>query len=361
MAAPRFLWLVVFALAVTSLRVVPAIAQAPMARFWLAGRYDGNRIVVFFDAVKFKGTVPRTTRTLAEPATLGFLSQKELPADYVAQFLRKSGAERFQTGDQYDLFMGDGRTTTVTLTTLVGYVSDDEDDDPSYLGALARVNQASALVGTRGYYALQRHNSSGASSKAPSAGAQSPAAGGPKESSGRALGASRTFAPPPESNRGIFASLFDEPVRFDLETQIAALLTERMHELASVAQQREAENLAPTLAVQSLRLADGSLRYYARAEWRAEETPEATPVFAMGAWIAPSPVLHILALEEPTSPYGFLYELPTVLNVVDLGGGNTGIIADISGSGDSRLGLWEYRDGANLNHMRLFQSLVMDE
>jgi hypothetical protein len=354
--APRFLWAALLALSVASLRLVPAIAQAPppAPRFWLAGRYDGNRVIVFFDAMKFNGTVPRTAHTLPEPATLGFLLEKELPADYVAQLPRKAGVERFHLGDQYDVLMGDGRTATVTLTTLVGYVSDDEDDDPSYVGALAKANDAAALIGMRSYFALQRHIS-GSPSGSTLGKAES------KDASGGTVAVPRGFAPPPESNSRMFASLFDEPVRFDVETQIAALLTERMHEEASATQLHDVANLAPTLAIQTLRLADGSLRYYARAEWRADETPEATPEFAMGAWIAPGPVLHILALEEPTSPYGFLYELPMLLNVVDLGGGKTGIIADISGSGDSTLGLWEYRDGANLSHMHLYQSLVMDE
>ncbi len=115
------------------------------------------------------------------------------------------------------------------------------------------------------------------------------------------------------------------------------------------------------MAVQALRLADGELRYYARAEWRADDKPSGPPILAVGAWIAPQPALHILALEKITSPYGFLDELPTLLNVVDLGGGNTGIIANISEPDGNTLGLWEYRDGADLSHMHLFQSLVMDE
>jgi hypothetical protein len=131
--------------------------------------------------------------------------------------------------------------------------------------------------------------------------------------------------------------------------------------MASAEQQRELENVAPMLAVQAFRLADGGLRYYARAEWREDNKLKGVPAIALGAWIAPQPELHLLAVEEITSPYGFPDELPDLLNVVDLGAGSTGIIVNISGAGDSTLGLWEYRDGADLNHMRLFQSLVMDE
>jgi hypothetical protein len=166
---------------------------------------------------------------------------------------------------------------------------------------------------------------------------------------------------PPVAGSATSASLFDEPVRLDLQMRIAALLTDRMRGTETAQQRGHTENLAPTLAVQAFTLTDGSLRYYARAEWRSEDEPEGLPAFALGAWIAPGPEPRILAVEEITSPYGFLYELPDLLNVVDLGGGNTGIIANITGPGDSTLGLWEYHDGADLSHMHLFQSLVMDE
>jgi hypothetical protein len=340
--ATRLARLALSALTLACLLVVHGQTQGLAPRFWLAGRYDGNRIIVLFDAVEFKNSVPATARPLPDPAALGFLSPRELWPDFVAKLPRKSGAERFRIGDQFDLLMGDGRSTTVTLSTLIGYVSNDEDDDPSYIGAIAKVNEAAALVGARNYYALRRHV---VSAPQPPPDHHAP----------------RTFAPPPESSAKTFASLFDDPARFDVETQIAALLTSRMNELASPAQKKAVENLAPTLAVQIFRLADGSLRFFARAEWRADETPEATPTFAMAAWIAPSPILRILALEQPTSPYGFLYELPNLLNVVDLGEGRTGIIVDVSGPGDSTLGLFEYRDGSDMAHMHLLQSLTMDE
>ncbi len=319
---------------------VPAVAQTPKPRFWLAGRYDGNHIIVFFDAVKFNGTVPRTARPLAVPTTFGFLFQRELPANYVAQITKKSGAEQFHIGDRYDLLLGDGRLTTVTLTTLVGYASDNEDDDPSYIGALGKLYDPTALIGPQEYYVLQRHNSS---DDAPDK---------PKPASTRA---SRFTAP------GSFAGLFEEPVRFDVQTQIAALLTERADTVVTAEERLQIKNTAPTLAVQAFRLADGDLRYYARAEWRANDKFGSAPVLAIGAWIAPQPNLHIAALEKITSPYGFLFELPELLNVIDLGGGKTGIIANITGPGDSTLGLWEYQDGVDLNHMYLFQSLVTDE
>jgi hypothetical protein len=323
-------YVLVFGIIVTA-AISPAMAQSPkpseVPRFWLAGRYDGSHVIVLFDEVKFKGTIPRDAHFLPVPTTPGFLFQQELPESYANRVPLDPNAERFHIGDQYDLLLGDGRIETVTLSTVVACVSDDEDDDPSYLGALAKVTDASALLGEQEYYALRRHEN-GASLATPS---------------------------------GTFASLSEVPPRFDTETKIAALLTEKMRITAKASALSQAEKLAPILAVQEFRLADGNLRYYARAEWRATTSPGGPPVFALGAWIAPAPTLHILATEEITSPYGFAYELPNLRNVVDLGDGCTGIIADFTGPGEGTLGLWEYRDGANLHQMHNFQRIEMDE
>jgi len=311
--------------------ISPAMAQSPkpseVPRFWLAGRYDGSHVIVFFDEVEFKGTIPRDARFLPVPTTPGFLFQQELPESYANRVRLDPNAERFHIGDYYDLLPGDGRIETVTLSTVVAYASDDEDDAPSYLGALAKVTDASALLGKQGYYALRRHEN-GASLATPSV---------------------------------AFASLSELPPRFDTEIKIAALLTEKMRITAKAFALSQAEKLAPILVVQEFRLANGNLRYYARAEWRETTSPGGPPAFALGAWIAPTPTLHILATEEITSPYGFVYELPNLLNVVDLGDGRTGIIANIIGPGEGILGLWEYRDGANLHQMHNFQKIEMDE
>jgi hypothetical protein len=45
-----------------------ASSGASAERFWVAGRYDGNRVIVYFDAVKFNGTVPKTARHLGRPS-----------------------------------------------------------------------------------------------------------------------------------------------------------------------------------------------------------------------------------------------------------------------------------------------------
>jgi hypothetical protein len=65
-----------------------AVAQMQPDQFWLAGRCDGNRVIVYFDAVQFHGTVPSTARKIADPVAGGFLKPVELPPSHVAQFLK---------------------------------------------------------------------------------------------------------------------------------------------------------------------------------------------------------------------------------------------------------------------------------
>jgi hypothetical protein len=323
--------------------IAPILAQSPKqsvtlaARFWLAGRYDGNHIIALFDEIKFNGTVPRTARFVSVPTTPGFLTEQELSANYVAQLPHDAKSERFRIGDQYDVLLGDGRVEPVTISTLIGYVSDDEDDDPSYIGAIAKVADPATLIGTQSYFALRRHQ------VVDTALEQS-----------LSTPASASLA----NKAGIFAALSEVPVRFDLESKVASLLSERMRTMQPSGI-THAESLPPTLAVQQFRLHDGTWRYYARAEWREETSPGGPPSFALAAWITPD--LKILAVEKLTSPYGFPDELPELLNVIDLGNGSTGIIVNITESGEGSLGLWEYRDGADLAHMKNFQKIEMDE
>jgi hypothetical protein len=92
--------------------------------------------------------------------------------------------------------------------------------------------------------------------------------------------------------------------------------------------------------VQQFRLADGSQRYYARGAWKSGRGPRGKVIYGLGAWIAPLPTLHLLAVEPAA---GFEY-LPNLLNVIDLGGGNAGIIFSEHGDDSASLSLVEYRD-----------------
>jgi hypothetical protein len=300
-------------------------SQAQPERFWLAGRYDGNRIIVYFDAVKFNGTVPPNGQKLPYPVVNGFFEQVELPSNYVTQFQNRPNAEHFQVGDEYDLIVGNDGIVPITLTTLVGFESDEQVGNDSYIGALATVKNSDYLLYSKGYYAVRHH--------------QEPAIGP---------------LPRPGVNP-TFASLLDAPARFDTQTAIASLLTERMKMTATAAEQRQAAMVSPAFEVQTFRLSGGALRYYARAEWKVSANPEAKSIYALGAWITSRPSLQIVAVEKRTSSYDFQSELPRLLNVLDLGGGRTGLVVGIQGEDSRALELVEYRDGADLGHMHRFQ------
>lgn len=312
-----------------------APAQTRPERFWLAGRYDGNRVIVYFDAVKFNGTLPPTSKTIAGPVASGFFAPVELTPGYVARFLKAPGAEPFALGDKFDLLQDYGAVATVTITTLVGFEGDEGTGNDSFIGALASVNEQDLIYFSKDIYALRPHRD------VPEA----------KEKT----------VPNPNA---VYAGLQGEPVQFDMQGRMLALLSQRMKAEATQSERQQLENISPTFAAQAFRLADGTLRYYARAAWSSgeEQTADWKTVYALGAWIAPSPTLHILAMEERTSPYAGLGDvLPSLINVVDLGDGRSGIIAETNGLDSHSLDLVEYRDGVSLRKMRPLQSIGSGE
>jgi len=314
----------------------PLSAETPPERFWLAGRYDGRRVIIYFDAVQFHGTVPPTAKKIPDPVAGGFLIPIKLPASYVAQFQKKPDAEHFALGDTYDLLLDEGKVAVVTLTTLVGTESDEEVGNDSFIGALATLkNTDDVMYFSKSIYAVRRHRSQSS---------------GPK---------------PPFDPKAVHAGLEDEPVRFDIQSQMVALLSERMQTTATKAERQEIGNISPVFEVQAFHLADGTLRYYTRAEWMSENDEhqdDDNSIFALGAWFSPAPKLHILAVEPRTSRYSGLENvLPSLVNVLDLGGGKTGIIVDSSGDDSHSLDLVEYRDGTALKYMHSLQSIGAGE
>ena len=80
------------------------------------------------------------------------------------------------------------------------------------------------------------------------------------------------------------------------------------------------------------------------------------------AWLAAAPVLRVIAAEKIVDGCeGTLAEGTTLLNVVDLGAGRTGLIVQLSGGDGAALELVEYRDGVNLAHMRTWQTISFGE
>jgi hypothetical protein len=308
-------------------------AQNGSQRFWLAGRYDGNRVVIYFDTVKFEGTLSANARAIPDPVAEAFFNPVEVPASYIARFEQKSNAEHFVLGDRYDLLLGNGTIATVRLSTLIGCETDEQVGNDSFIGALGTVEKKDSLVFAKNYYGVRRHQ-------------ELPPNQRPKTTAEYLK----------------YAHLDDGPVRFDTETKIAEILSERMKIEATDAEQRLAGNIAPAFKVQPFHIADGSLRYYVRAEWKSGKETEGMPTFVLAAWITPVPTLHILSVEKRTSPYdGIESGLPELLNLVDLGEAGTGIIVHISGLDSTQLRLAEYRDGLNIQGMRVLQSISTGE
>ena len=306
------------------------LAQTQRERFWLAGRYDGNRVLVYFQAIKFKHTIPTNARQLPGAVVGGFFGQVELPASYIAQFQKGPEAERFAIGDQYDLLVENGTAVPVKLSNLVGSEGDEDVGNDSYIGALATVSHPDDLLFTRGYYVLRHH--------------QEPRDDGAKRNTNVPL-----------------VGLVDEPVRSDIQNRMASLLNEQMKIAADNDDRPEAERVPPAIAVQTFRAADRSLRYYVRAQWKSANQPDDKPPYMLAAWMTPKPTLHILSLETRTSRYRFDSALPQLLNVIDLGGGRTAIIVSSEGDDGRSLDLLEYRDGLSLRHMPSLDSVNCGE
>ncbi len=305
-----------FALCLLASSEIPMRGQAGPERFWLAGRYDGNHVIVYFDALKIGDAWPQNTEEIAPPIADAFFAPFGLPADFVGRLQAGGRVERFNPGDRYDLLVGNGMDATITLATFVGFQGDESVGNNSFLGALATPDRVDRLRFTKDYYAVRRHVERPAGEASP------------------------RFDP------NTVVSLDDGPVPFAVETRAAALLTERMKKEPADSLPRDARSISPAVLVQRFTLADGTPRYYARAEWRRNRL--ASPIYAVGAWLAPSPQLHVAAW-EPTA-------FSRLLNVVDLGGGRVGVIAPLE-RGDGRgIELAEFADGANLAAMRSLHS-----
>jgi hypothetical protein len=297
--------------------------------FWIAGRYDGDKVIVYFDAVKFGNTFPENAPSITPPVAGGFLEPVELPDEYVASFQKGPTAEHFAVGDKYDVLSG-CRPKTVTLTKVVGAQSDEAVGNDSYIGALAtfrRQLDADAAF----YLAMRRHHETQDA--------------GPRAHPGRAC-----------------AGLGREPVPFETQTQIVALLTQRMKEAATESEKAGTEGVSPIFDVHSFYTADGSERYYARIEWASGNDEKFKVVYALGAWLAPDPSLRILVAEPEDSRYSSLDSaVPELLTVANLGDGRTGMIMGVIGLDSTYINLYEYSDGSGLKGARLIQSIGVGE
>lgn len=318
------------ALAIASVSAGPARGQAKHERFWLAYRYDSTRVLVYFDTVKFNGTMPATARKITGPKAESFLSPVALPAATIAGFQTLPGVERFAIGDRYDLLLDSGKVATITLTTLVGEEGDEGTGGQSFIGAIGTVAKTGRRFFTRDFYAVTRH-----------------ATTRPSQSAARA----RRPAP-----KAAFGDTVAQP---ETKTQFAGLLIERLKADTDSVARGAADQVEPSISARQFRTADGKVRYYAAATWPFAYGQERV-AFKLGGWLSTKPTLQLLALEtclcEIDTP-----QLPRLLNVVDLGRGRTGVIVEIKGEFMWEFALYEYRDGLGLRKMRLLQSIAVGD
>lgn len=300
-------------------------AQTQSDRFWLAARYDRDRILVYFDAVHFADTFPKDAKEIPCPMTIGLFCPVELPASYIQHFQKEPNAEKFGLEDKYDLIINGVDIATVTLTTLVGFKSDEGVGNNSFIGALATLEKDKQdwMYFAKNYLVVRRHQEAATGSARPKI-------------------------------RTVYARLAEiRPVRFDIQTELVDLLTERMKTMATAPERQQAESIAPFFAVQEFCLPNGDVRYYARAGWSSGKGPTTRLIYALAAWVDPLPKPHILAVES-NSGFDFL---PDLVNVTDLGGGKMVIIVSQHGDDSGEMTLLEYSDGMDLGHMRVLQSV----
>lgn len=303
-------------------------------KYWLAGRYDGDRVIIYFYSSNFSGDASSFGRSIAAPVIEAFFDPFEITAHFLDRVKPSEGAEHFTIGDRYDVLLGNGTIATVRLTELVAEQADI--DANVYIGALGTEEKANSLIFTHNYYVARRHHD------AFPAGAD----------------ASKSAHTEAEN-----AKLISDPVRFDLQSKIADLLNQRMQAVATEKERRLADGVVPAITIQPIELADGSIRYYARAQWiSGRETIHENP-FVLGVWVDPKPEPHVTAVEERTSGNGGGIEgsLPEIKNVVSLGAGKTGMIVEIDGDDSTEIDLTEYRDGASLKQMHQYQSVGAGE
>jgi hypothetical protein len=304
-------------------RTTPA-AQSGTERLWLAGRYDRTHFLVYFEAVHFNDTFPTDAASIAPPVADGFFGPKALPRDVIARFQKDPKAERFDIGDRYDVLLDGGGVASMSLTALVGFNSDEFVGNDSYVGAIGQVSAGDLPLLTMDYYAVRRHGRPADQAAAMTA-------------------------------RSSSARLLKAAVLPSVTTTIASLLRDRLNAPPT---RLTAGGAAISIArTQGFTTTGGDLRYFVVGQSGSGKACK-----TITAWIAPAPVLHVVAAETVVDGCnGTLAEGTSLLNVVDLGVGRTGLIILLRGGDGMALELVEYKDGFDLRHMRKWQRISVGE
>jgi len=301
-----------------------AIAQGETERLWLAGRYDRTHLIVYFEAVRFNNTLPAGVEPIAPPVAEGFFGPGVLPKNIIARFQRDPKVEQFAIGDRYDLLLDGGRVASMSLTALVGFKSDEFVGNDSYIGAIGLVSGDDLSRLTMDYYAVRRHRR-------------------PAEP-----GAAMTARPSS-------ARLVKAPVVPSVTGSMATLLGDRLK--AAGMHSAAGATAISIVRAQSFTTTRGDPRYFVVGQLGSGRACR-----TIDAWLGAAPVLHVIATETVVDGCdGTMANGTTLLNVVDLGAGRTGLVVLQRGGDGMALQLIEYSDGLDLPHMRKWQTISFGE
>lgn len=297
---------------------------APAERIWIAGRYDQSRIVVYFATAHFHDTNPPSSRKIAPPKADGFFDPVSLSRSDVERFRTDTATEHFAIGDRYDLVLDNGHVARVTLTSLVGFMSDEQIGNDSYVGALGQVSREDMRFFTKDYYVLRPHA-------------------------------------PAQRDRALRGGLASDAESPSVDSAIAQIVRARLSADTNVARSGGQALPFTFSGATALTLADGTRRYYARALFGSKDDG---PCANIEAWVAPEQGrrgMRTLAAAAHGCRYDMPKDLPELLNVADLGDGRIALIVEFLHEDGRSLLLYEYRDGATLAEMRVLQSISAGE
>lgn len=300
-------------------RRIPSYGQTA----FIGGRYDGDRVIVYFDAVKLGNTLQANSTPMQPAVVAGFFDPVLVSTEYSKRFQNDKAAEKFDIGKKYRVVWGNGNSGVIKITSLVACQTDEFVGNDSYIGAVGTFEGGDGAELSGDHYVVEPVTAN-------------PANGGK-------------------------AGLVNEPAPFELQQRIAVLMQRLSPEKAAAAIRAQLRPKSLAFDVQPFKLTDGQLRYYARAQWNAPGAPDGKRTFALGAWISPSPEMRVLAVEPQKTYYGFQDALPKLLNVAGLPSGDTMVIMYNPWEDTTEVVLAVYRDRAELMQMRRLQRISWGE
>jgi hypothetical protein len=271
---------------------------------WIATRYDTTHVSAYFDILKpttpFPKDAPKLPCTTTEQDPLGTILTQVTSAQMATLQSFDPDGEKFKLGDQYKLLLGGGTWLPVTVTALTGIAGfDGGDTDPSsdtYIGALLAVapSHLPKFKATgHDFFVLERPDA--------------------------------VLEPSP-----VQPSFTDWQSPLLVADFIGLILQPRLETMfRGVGFELDRE---PTIRLQAVQIGPhtGSI-YFLNASWKAKLWRGHVDYHAVAlvayAWAALAPAPHLISTPATGTRGPTEFQLDQeVLNVVDLGGGRTGIL-----------------------------------